>query len=79
MSSRSLIYWLVCVAVAAMAAHAAEPTVMEGTALVLPPAPSADATILPVPEPGRAVMLFAGLMAMAFTYRKAWLNWKRAA
>lgn len=58
-----------------MAAHAAEPGSLEG------PFESAATTLtfspLPVPEPGRAVLLFAGIMAMAFTYRRVWLNWKR--
>jgi hypothetical protein len=40
--------------------------------------PGADASnVLPVPEPSRAFLLFAGIMAMAFTYRRAWLGWKR--
>lgn len=40
--------------------------------------PQGDAnTLMPVPEPGRALLLFAGMMAMAFTYRRVWLNWKR--
>jgi hypothetical protein len=39
---------------------------------------AAASHILPVPEPGRVMMLFAGMMAMAFTYRRAWLNWKTA-
>jgi hypothetical protein len=36
-------------------------------------------SILAVPEPSRALLLFIGVMAMAFTYRQAWLNWKRGA
>jgi len=34
---------------------------------------------LPVPEPARAVLLGIGIMAVAFTYRRAWLNMKQAA
>ncbi|OYW78111.1 MAG: hypothetical protein B7Z37_01165 [Verrucomicrobia bacterium 12-59-8] len=39
----------------------------------------AISSMLPVPEPSRAFLLFAGIMAMAFTYRSAWLSWKRSA
>lgn len=77
MSARSLVYWLVCSTLAAVAIHAAEPAAMDPSLLVLPEAASPEAAILPVPEPGRAALLFAGIMAMAFTYRKVWLNWKR--
>ncbi len=76
MSARPTIYWIACSALAAIAAQAADPvagrTVME---IALPQTdPSA---VVAVPEPGRALLLFAGVMAMAFTYRRVWLNWKR--
>ena len=75
MTGRSFLYWLICLVFALFVARAAEPAaVVDGMTWV-----TADATasqILPVPEPGRAMMLFAGVMAMAFTYRRAWLNWK---
>ncbi|HEY1051563.1 MAG TPA: PEP-CTERM sorting domain-containing protein [Prosthecobacter sp.] len=78
MSARPTIYWLACIALAAIAAKAADPVVGEeaaGFAL-----PQVDANmVVAVPEPGRALLLFAGMMAMAFTYRKVWLNWKRGA
>lgn len=76
MSARPTFYWLACIALAAIAAQGADPVGAEGAAgFVLP---QVDANMLmPVPEPGRALLLFAGMMAMAFTYRKVWLNWKR--
>lgn len=76
MSARPTFYWLACIALAAMAAQAANAVAANeaaGFALT-----QGDAnTLMPVPEPGRALLLFAGMMAMAFTYRRVWLNWKR--
>jgi len=75
MTGRSILYWLICLAFAVLVARAAEPVAVADSLTWV----KADATashILPVPEPGRAMMLFAGVMAMAFTYRRAWLNWK---
>ncbi len=75
MSARPTIYWLICSVFAAIAVHAAEPSSGEVAPFLLP---AGDASlVLPVPEPGRALLLFAGIMAMAFTYRRVWLNWKR--
>lgn len=76
MTYRSVIYWLACTAAAAIAAGAAEPD-MTSILLFTPPADLAS-SVLPVPESSRALFLFAGIMAMAFTYRRAWLNWKRS-
>ncbi len=69
---RSITYWFLCGVIAVGAAKAG---VADTTTFMLPANASA---IQVVPEPGRAVLLFAGIMAMAFTYRRAWLNWKRA-
>lgn len=75
MTGRSILYWLLCFAFAVLVAPAAEPdAVVEGMTWVKTGA--TESRILPVPEPGRVMMLFAGVMAMAFTYRRAWLNWK---
>lgn len=72
---RSLTYWFVCCTLAVIAVGAAEPSVVESATWELS---NADlSTVHAVPEPGRALLLFVGIMAMAFTYRKAWLNWKR--
>jgi len=59
-----------------MAVGAAEPGMADTATFTLPSDASA---IHVVPEPGRAMLLFAGIMAMAFTYRRAWLSWKRGA
>jgi hypothetical protein len=57
-----------------MAVGATEPGLVEADAFRF----SGDfSSVQPVPEPSRALLLFAGIMAMAFTYRRAWLSWKR--
>jgi hypothetical protein len=76
MSFRSAIYWLACTTTAAIAAGAAEPKITS-ILLFFPPADHlASSSVLPVPESSRSLFLFAGIMAMAFTYRRAWLDWK---
>jgi hypothetical protein len=75
MSGRPLLYWIICLAFAFYVAHAAEPMAIHA-ATSWAGADELQSKLLPVPEPGRATLLFAGMMAMAFTYRRAWLNWK---
>lgn len=77
MPFRSFSYWLACSIAAAMAVGATEPHQTGTLDLTLPE--SAISSVIAVPEPSRALMLFAGIMAMAFTYRHAWLSWKRSA
>lgn len=75
MSLRSLLYWFICITFAVYVAQAAEP-LNPDTIAAWGSANALDSKLLPVPEPGRALLLFVGVMAMAFTYRRAWLNWK---
>ena len=77
MSFRSFIYWIVCSIAAAIAVGATEPETSAALDLSLPG--NAFSSVVAVPEPSRAFLLFAGIMAMAFTYRHAWLSWKRGA
>ncbi|MCX6850002.1 MAG: PEP-CTERM sorting domain-containing protein [Verrucomicrobia bacterium] len=77
MSVRSFSYWLTCSIAAAMAVGATEPEQAGTLDLIVPGA--AISNVIAVPEPSRALLLFAGIMAMAFTYRHAWLSWKRSA
>ncbi len=77
MSFRSFTYWLFSSFAAALAATAAEPGAADPEEFKL--SLEDQSSFLAVPEPGRAILLFAGIMAMAFTYRRAWLNWKRGA
>ncbi len=77
MSYHSFRYWLACSIIAVIAVSATE----SGMAAIMDinlPAGGAS-SVMPVPEPSRALLLFAGIMAMAFTYRRAWLSWKRGA
>ncbi|MCF7784727.1 MAG: PEP-CTERM sorting domain-containing protein [Prosthecobacter sp.] len=77
MSFRSFSYWLACSIAAAIAVGATEPEKAGTLDLTLPGTVVSNVTA--VPEPSRALLLFAGIMAMAFTYRHAWLSWKRSA
>ncbi len=77
MSFRSFSYWLASSIAAAIAVGATEPDKAGALDFTLP-ANAVNSVIL-VPEPGRAFLLFAGIMAMAFTYRQAWVSWKRGA
>ena len=76
MSFRSFSYWLACSIAAAIAVGATEPEKVATLDFTLPK--TALSSIHTVPEPGRASLLFAGIMAMAFTYRHAWQSWKRS-
>jgi len=77
MPLRSLIYWVGSIVAAAIAVEAAEPEALTGAGSTFTPEELAAGTLLAVPEPSRALLLFLGILAMAFTYRRAWLNWKR--
>ncbi|MBB5038487.1 PEP-CTERM sorting domain-containing protein [Prosthecobacter dejongeii] len=71
---RAVFYWLFSIALAGLAARASEHS-DKASQLLWDSSVAADA--LPVPEPSRAILLSFGIMAIAFTYRQAWLNWKR--
>ncbi|WP_395731536.1 PEP-CTERM sorting domain-containing protein [Prosthecobacter sp.] len=77
MSFRSFSYWLASSIAAAVAVGATEPDQARTLDLTVPG--TAISSVIAVPEPSRALMMFAGIMAMAFTYRHAWLSWKRSA
>jgi hypothetical protein len=72
---RSFSYWFVSSVVGILLVGAAETGMASSLSFTLPA--DAASSVMPVPEPSRAVLLFAGIMAMAFTYRRAWLSWKR--
>ncbi|MBE7498281.1 MAG: PEP-CTERM sorting domain-containing protein [Verrucomicrobiaceae bacterium] len=76
MTFRSVLYWLLCTVFAGLVAQSAEPPPTIGPAADWSGPAIQSVHLLPVPEPGRALLLFAGIMAMAFTYRRAWMNWK---
>ncbi|MEN3941629.1 PEP-CTERM sorting domain-containing protein [Prosthecobacter sp. SYSU 5D2] len=70
---RTLFFWLTTTAIAVLAAGASELGAEMEPLWAVPSQPD----ILPVPEPSRAFLLGIGIMAIAFTYRQAWMNWKR--
>ncbi len=69
---RPFLYWLTSTAVAVLAAGASE----HQAAADLLWTPDAHMAVAAVPEPSRAILLGVGIMAIAFTYRRAWLNFK---
>ncbi len=71
---RALTYWLASIFVAVLASRAAE----RGDNLVALGGETA-APLLAVPDSGRSALLGVGILAMAYTYRQAWLNWRRRA
>jgi len=73
---RTILYWLTATAIAVLAARATDHPV-DGGSIGWSADTEIRADILPVPEPSRAVLLGIGIMAIAFTYRRAWLNLKR--
>ncbi len=74
---RSILYWMCCTVFAVLAAKASDMTSSTSAEAALTLSHQMP-DILPVPEPGRAVLLGVGILAIAFTYRKAWLNMKRS-
>ncbi|WP_395753043.1 hypothetical protein [Prosthecobacter sp.] len=75
MSLKSLSYWFACTVAAVIAVGAAEPNLTPAPDLRVAGAGLGSA--IPMPDTGRTVLLFAGIMAMAFTYRCAWVSWRR--
>lgn len=71
---RALTYWLVSIFAAVLAARAAE----RGDSLVALAGETA-APLVALPDSGRSALLGVGVLAMAYTYRQAWLNWRRRA
>ena len=71
---RALTYWLASIFVAVLASRAAE----RGDSLVALAGETAE-PLLAVPDSGRSVLLGVGVLAMAYTYRQAWLGWRRRA
>jgi hypothetical protein len=69
---RWVVYWSVVVAVAVMVAHAAA-TPRE--AAEMPLASGVLERQVSTGE-GRAILLGVGILAIAYTYQRAWLNWR---
>ena len=81
MNIRVLFYWLVCTILAVTAsgylagrAHASDVTTLDAGAPNLQAA--IPFQIEGIPELGRAVLLFIGIFAVAYTYQQAWINFR---
>jgi hypothetical protein len=73
MSRRFIFYSLVCLAFAMQLVRASDSV---ADAMIPVNVNATASTFLPASAPGRSMMFYSGLVAMAFTYRRAWLNWK---
>lgn len=76
MKIRSVIYWAVSLLIATYAAsHAvASSAEIEG---VVSPAALSFSTAVTIPDAARSMLLFIGIMAVAYTYQQAWVNFRR--
>ena len=81
MNFRLIVYWLVCIAVAVVASgymvgdvQAAEE--ISGQLAVVGPPTQAAFLLTGVSEIGRAVLLFVGILSVAYTYQRAWMNFR---
>ena len=72
---RWVAYWSVVVAVAVMVAHAAATPHDSGDVTVASSALERHAA----GGEGRAILLGLGILAIAYTYQRVWLNWKGSA
>ena len=70
---RWVVYWSVVVAVAVMVAHAAA-TPHEPVEATLASSNVLDRQVSS--GEGRAILLALGILAIAYTYQRAWLNWR---
>lgn len=75
MKIRVLFYWVVSVWVATYAAgHAVASSATEVEAVT--PASASLANMVSVPEAARSALLFIGILAVAYTYQRAWMNFR---
>jgi hypothetical protein len=73
MKIRVITYWTVCVLLAFVAARA---TGSSGDAHVVAVAGADTLSTVPVPESVRSLLLMLGILAVAHTYRRAWMNFR---
>ena len=83
MNFRLIVYWIVCIAVAVVASgylvgHAQAADEMRGQLAVVGPPTQAAFQLAGVSELARAVLLFVGIIAVAYTYQQAWMNFRSA-
>lgn len=76
MKFRSVTYWALSLFIATYAAsHAlASSAEIEG---VVSPAALTFTNAVTIPDAARSALLFIGIMAVAYTYQQAWVNFRR--
>lgn len=72
MRIKAIIFWTVSTLLAFVASHAADVTA-DGVALSASPEPVGMVTVA---ASFRSALLMAGILAVAYTYRRAWLNFR---
>ena len=76
MKIRSFIYWAACLLIAAYAASRAEASSSQIEGVVSPAAMTFPSAVT-IPDAARSALLFIGIIAVAYTYQQAWLNFRR--
>jgi hypothetical protein len=69
---RSIIYWLTSSSIAVLSMRALAETHSSDSMMLA----SAGLEVPALPENVRAIVLGVGIMAVAYTYRRTWLNFK---
>ena len=69
---RSIIYWLTSSSIAVLSVRALAETYASDSMMLA----SAGFEVQALPENVRAIILGVGIMAVAYTYRRTWLNFK---
>lgn len=75
MNIRSLIYWVVSLVIATYAAGHAF-AFGPGIETAVAPVAYPFVNLLAVPDSARSVHLFVGILAVAYTYQRAWANFR---
>lgn len=81
MNFRLIFYWIVCVTVAVtssgyLVGSALGADEIPGQFPVVGPPTPAIFPLAGVSEIGRAALLFIGILAVAYTYQRAWMNFR---
>lgn len=76
MKIRSVIYWALSLFIATYAATRAAASSAEIEGVVSPVALNFTSAVT-IPDAARSILLFIGIMAVAYTYQQAWLNFRR--
>lgn len=74
MNIRIATYWAVSLVIATYAAgHAFAASEIDG---IVAPAEVPLVNLLAVPDSARSILLFVGILAVAYTYQRAWANFR---